>query len=106
LANKPIIDKEEILKQYDKGETPVNLATKWGVHPTTIRRWIRSSGRSKAKFSHTTNLDKESKVQLRNILLKYNVKDLDSVISELDTHFIIETRKTEEDKDFPIIILK
>lgn len=97
--------KELVLKEYDKGVSPANLAEKWGVHPTTIRRWIRESGRNTNRFSHTTELDKDVKVQLRNVLSKFDINNLDLVISELDKNFLIEPRQDLEDEDFPVIIL-
>jgi transposase-like protein len=109
LANKPKLNDDflkEIVKEYDSGVTPADLAKKWGVHPTTIRRWLRSSGRELSRLSHSMELDREVKMQLRNILSKFNVKKADILISELDKHFLIEPRQEEHDSDFPIINLK
>ena len=105
MATKLKLDKDIVLKEYDNGESPANLALKWGVHPTTIRRWVRESGRANNKLSHSNQLSMEVKVQLRKILVNTNKDNIDTIISELDKNFLIELRDKEIDKDFPIIIL-
>lgn len=106
MASKFNINKEKILEEYDSGVTPANLAVKHGVHATTIRRWVRDSRKTNYTFSHTVNMDKDVKTQLRSILSKINSNNLDTTISKLDQTFVIEPRQSEDDVDFPVIILK
>ena len=96
---------EEILKRFDSGETPADLATSYGVHPTTIRRYLRQNGRQLSRVSHTTEIDPDIKLELRRVLSKFNVDNIDILISEIDKHFIIEKRQGEEDDAFQIIHL-
>lgn len=97
---------EELLIEFDNGKTPANLAVKYGVHPSTLRRYLRVNGRKLGKIAHSSNLDSETKIELKRILVKYNVKNLDSLISELDESFNLEIKESTEDADFPIIDLK
>lgn len=103
--NSEVID--IIIDEYDKGETPANLALKYGVHPTTIRRYLREHNRRLGRLSHTTIIETDVKVELRKVLTQFNVKNLDIVISELDKHFYIERREINgsEDDDFKVIHL-
>ena len=96
---------EEILKRFDSGETPADLATLYGVHPTTIRRYLRQNGRQLSRVSHTTEIDQDIKIELRRVLSKFNVDNVDILISEIDNHFIIEKRQGEKDDAFEIIHL-
>lgn len=107
LANKKVNNDtiEEILKRFDSGETPADLATSYGVHPSTIRRYLRQNGRQLSRVSHTTEIDPETKLELRRVLSKFNVDNVDILISEIDKHFIIEKRQEEEDDAFQIIHL-
>ncbi len=107
LANKKVNNDtiEEILKRFDSGETPADLATSYGVHPSTIRRYLRQNGRQLSRISHTTEIDQDIKMELRRVLSKFNVDNVDILISEIDKHFIIEKRQREEDSAFEIIHL-
>lgn len=96
---------EEILRRFDSGETPADLATLYGVHPSTIRRYLRQNGRQLSRVSHTTEIDQDIKIELRRVLSKFNVDNVDILISEIDKHFIIEKRQEEEDDAFQIIHL-
>lgn len=96
---------EEILKKYDSGETPADLATEYGVHPTTIRRYLRNSGRNLSRVSHKTKIDPEIKNELRRVLKDHDIKNIDILISDLDKHFILEKRQGERDSAFEIIHL-
>lgn len=107
LANKKVNSDtiQEILKRFDGGETPADLATVYGVHPTTIRRYLRQNGRQLSRVSHTTKIDTDIKLELRRVLSKFNVDNVDILISEIDKHFIIEKRQGEEDSAFEIVHL-
>ena len=107
LANKKVNSDtiEEILKRFDSGETPADLATSYGVHPSTIRRYLRQNGRQLSRVSHTTEIDQDIKIELRRVLSKFNVDNVDILISEIDKHFIIEKRQWEKDDAFEIIHL-
>lgn len=96
---------KEILDRYDSGETPADLATSYGVHPTTIRRYLRNNGRELSRVTHTTEIDPDVKQELRRVLSKFNVNNTDILISEIDKHFIIEKRQGEKDDAFEIIHL-
>jgi hypothetical protein len=107
LANRKVNTEtiKEILDRYDSGETPADLATSYGVHPTTIRRYLRDNGRELSRVTHTTEIDPDVKHELRRVLSKFNVDNIDILISEIDKHFIIEKRQGEEDDAFEIIHL-
>lgn len=96
---------EELLKEYDEGFglPPTDLSKKWGVHPTTIRRYIRENKSTPSVCSHFVRTKTSDKVLLRKILVENRVKNVDKLISELDKHFTIQRREIEEDEDFPII---
>lgn len=105
LAGRKINTKaiEDILNRYDNGESPANLANSYGVHPTTIRRYLRSNNRTLLRESHITEIEPNVKFELRRILSKFNVKNTDILISELDKHFLIDLRPKEDDNAFEII---
>lgn len=107
LANRKVNTEtiKEILDRYDSGETPADLATSYGVHPTTIRRYLRNNGRELSRVTHTTEIDPDVKQELRRVLSKFNVNNTDILISEIDKHFIIEKRQGEKDDAFEIIHL-
>ena len=44
-------------------------------------------------------------MELRRVLSKFNIDNVDILISEIDKHFIIEKRQREEDSAFEIIHL-
>jgi chemotaxis receptor (MCP) glutamine deamidase CheD len=94
-----------LLDEYDRGESPASLAIKYGVHPTTIRRYLRNNNRKLGRVTHATLIDTDVKVEMRKVLSKFNIKNLDIVISELDKNFLIEKRMNTEDDDFKIINL-
>lgn len=108
LANKKVNNNtiQEILNRFDSGETPADLATSYGVHPTTIRRYLRNNGRELSRVSHSTEIELEVKVSLKRLLAKFNVTDIDAIINEIDRQFIIEMRQGEDDDAFHIIHLK
>ena len=95
-----------MLEEYDSGETPTNLAIKYGVHPTTIRRYLRDNNRKLGRVSHTIAMDTKVKVELRKVLSQLNINDIDIVISELDKNFLIEQRTDTYDEDFKVIHLR
>lgn len=101
MANKKIKDKNTIdliVNDYNSGEAPANLARKYGVHPTTIRRYLRDTlKRDLGKISHTTIIKADVKNDLRRVLSSHKVSNIDALISELDKHFIIEKRVDSED---------
>lgn len=96
---------KEILDRFDNGETPADLASSYGVHPTTIRRYLRLNGRKLSRVSHTSEIDLEVKQELRKVLSKFNIDNVDILISELDKRFIIDKREKDEDDAFEIIHL-
>ena len=108
MANKKVNRSsiEEILVRYDNGETPADLATSFGVHPTTVRRYLRQSGRELSRITHTTEIDNEVKLELRKILSKFKIDNIDIVISELDKYFNIEKKEDKIDEAFNIIHVK
>lgn len=103
LSNEQI---DEIIKKYDKGfgASPANLSKEYGVHATTIRRYLRESGESIRQESHRVLLSDRDKVIMRKILAELRVKNPDKVINELDKHFEFKERKIE-DEDFITIHL-
>lgn len=96
---------EELLKRFDCGESVVDLATSLGLHPTTIRRYLRKSGRKLARASHTNLLGNNVKLKLRKVLTEQGVGNIDILISELDKNFIIENRQEDEEEVFKVIDL-
>lgn len=108
LAKKKLSNKivKELLERYDNGETPADLAISYGVHATTIRRYLRKNGRKLLKISHPTEISYPVKLELRKILIKYNVNNIEDIISELDKKFIIELKKEDKDDAFNIIFLE
>lgn len=94
---------EDILSRYDNGESPANLANSYGVHSATIRRYLRSNGRTLLRESHITEIELNVKFELRRILSKFNIENTDILISELDKHFLIDLRPEEGDDAFEII---
>lgn len=90
----------QLLAEYDSGCLVVDLATKYGVHQATIRRYLRSNGRELGKLSHTSLMDSSVKLELKKVLAK-GLK-LDDLISELDRLFVIDKRQLDEDNDFKI----
>lgn len=96
---------EEVIREYESGNSPTNLAEKWGVHPTTIRRWIKRAGKTRQVFSTPNNIDEEAKMTLRKILLKYNIENIDEIIMDITSEFYIEIKEDKQDEDFPLIIL-
>ena len=93
---------DTILTQFNNGESPSNLAEKYGVHPTTVRRYLRERGRDPLRMSHQILIDTQTKLQLRKLIQGFTHVSPDLLISELDKHFLIKLRDSE-DKDFPII---
>ena len=108
LAKKKLNNKivKELLERYDNGETPADLAISYGVHATTIRRYLRKNGRKLLRISHPTEISYPVKWELRKILIKYNVNNIEDIISELDKKFIIELKKEDKDDAFNIIFLE
>lgn len=106
MANKKLTEEqiEELIKEYDEGfgESPANLSKKWGVHPTTVRRYLRENGKSSPRQSHRVLLGEREKVLMRKILVNFRVNNLDKLISELDKYFEF-TEREREDEDFIII---
>lgn len=95
-----------IVNEYNSGEAPANLAKKYGVHPTTIRRYLRKSlKRDLGRLSHTTIIADDTKNELRRVLSSFQVKNVDILISELDKHFIIEKRNDDSENYFRVIHL-
>lgn len=103
LSNKIV---KELLERYDNGETPADLAISYGVHATTIRRYLRKNGRKLSRISHPIEISYPIKLELRKILIKYNVDNIEDIISELDKKFIIELKKEDKDDAFNIIFLE
>lgn len=93
----------EIIIKYDSGENPADLAMTYGVHPTTIRRYLRQQGRKLSRISHQTDIEPAVKQELRRVLAQFNVDNIDILISEIDKHFIVESRQGENDDAFEII---
>lgn len=106
MAKKTLSEEQinQLIKEYDEGfgETPANLSKKWGVHQTTIRRYLRERGLLERRQAHRVLLGDKEKVLLRKILLDYRVSNPDKLIMELDRHFELKKRELE-DEDFIII---
>lgn len=101
MARKSLNEQEiqEVIKKYDKGfgTSPANLSKEYGVHPTTIRRYLRQSGESSSEESHRVLLSERDKTLMRKVLVELRVKNPDKVISELDRRFEFKERQVEDE---------
>jgi transposase-like protein len=106
LAKKKLDKREaKILKEYDSGNvTPADLAEKYGVHSTTMRRFLREHGRKLGRIAHSELLSSQVKTKLKRVLVDHNIKNVDALVSALDENFIIELRE-QVDSSFEIIQL-
>lgn len=96
---------QSVVEEYKLGATPSSLAEKWGVHPTTILRWIKKELDIKPKISNPSNMDKVSRLELRKLLVNLNLDNVDLIIRELDSNFDIKLKQTK-DEDFEVILVK
>lgn len=101
--NKSII--QSVVEEYQQGASTVDLATKWGVHPTTILRWIKKEIDIKPKMAKPSNMDGVTKRELKKLLASLDIKDVDLVLDKLDSNFELRFKDTK-DEDFEVIILK
>lgn len=101
--NRSII--QSVVDEYKLGASPQELAEKWGVHPTTILRWIKKEFNIKPKISNPPNMNKTTKLELKKLLESFNIHNVDSLIQELDSNFSIEYMETK-DEDFEVIFVK
>lgn len=101
--NRSII--QSVVEEYKLGASPTSLAEKWGVHPTTILRWVKKELNVKPKIANPSNMDRVTKLELRKLLENLNIQDVEQVISELDSNFNIKQKETK-DEDFEVIFVK
>jgi transposase len=91
-----IDDVAKLVADFNGGETQANLSKKWGVHPSTIRRYIRQVQPTKVKPAHRVLISRKDKVTLRRILLDFSIPNPDKLISEIDRHFKLSAREEDE----------
>ena len=96
---------QSVVEEYKLGATPSCLAEKWGVHPTTILRWVKKELDLKPKISNPSNMDKVSRLELRKLLVNLNLDNVDLIIRELDSNFDIKLKQSK-DEDFEVILVK
>lgn len=99
------LDEEQvrnILTEYDFGYSPSSLAEKYGVHYTTIRRYLRESGRETGRIAHHVLLSPKEKLLMRKIMSGFGIPNPDFLISELDKHFTFQIRE-DGDGEFELI---
>lgn len=109
MANKKFSEDElsMIVKQYNDGMSLDDIASKQGVHPSTIRRYLKEGGVELGRMAHSTHLGKREKMELKRILSKFNGNNIDFIVSDIDKRFDISFRPdNEQDSDFEIVILK
>ena len=90
---------EQLVKLYNNGygASPANLSKTFGVHPTTIRRYLRQAGEVLREPSVQSSLAYKDKLLMRNILLNCKVSHPDKVIKELEKEFTFSRKEKDED---------
>lgn len=88
---------EVFLSLFDSGETPTNLALKFGMSASTVSRYLKKHHRcTEYRTSHHVLINDIVKSKLKRILSERNIADVDLLISDLDREFLIEVRNVEE----------
>lgn len=88
---------ENLLEEFDMGETPANLAKIYNVSASTISRYLKKNGRKvEVREAHRVLISDKVKSKLRRILSGHGISNPDILISELDKHFLIEEREHED----------
>ena len=88
------LNPDEVLMEYRGGMSPEDLALKFKVHPSTIRRYLRESGVKLGKISTPKGMDEHTKYELKKLLIKLDVplQKVSDILTELDLRFKIDLK--------------